>query len=170
MKKIIPLAGILFFLLPSSAMAHVLVKDKTGTKGAILHIQPDDDPIAGEQATLYFDTQSKNDSRVVATITNDASRTAETLAPVQTDGSLATILYTFPTQGTYILQFNITTASNSYTFVAHKRISRGATANTDTTQTYFWTEALMLGSSIGLLFLAILLIQRRKEIAQRSKL
>lgn len=151
-------------------MAHILIKDETSTKGAILHIQPGDDPVAGKPATLYFDTQSKNDSRVIPIITNDETKVTETLSSVQASGSLTTIPYTFPAQGTYTLQFNITTESNTYTFITHKRITRGTAAHTDTAQTYFWAEALLLGGSIGLLFLAILFIGRRKEIAQRSTL
>jgi hypothetical protein len=46
----------LAFIIP--VFAHVLQSD--GSIGAVMHIDPDDDPIANSPATLYFDIKDKN--------------------------------------------------------------------------------------------------------------
>ncbi len=45
------------FLNPSPVFAHVLQTD--GNIGAVLHIEPDDDPIVGQPAQLLFDMRDK---------------------------------------------------------------------------------------------------------------
>lgn len=47
-------------ILPASVSAHVLITDKNNQIGSVLHITPDDDPIAGQPSALYFDIESKN--------------------------------------------------------------------------------------------------------------
>lgn len=51
------LVGLLCPALAGQANAHVLESD--GTIGAVLHIDPDDDPIAGEETGIYFDFKDK---------------------------------------------------------------------------------------------------------------
>ncbi len=48
----------LHFALLTNLSAHILATD--GSIGAVLHIDPEDDPIAGESATLYFEFKDKN--------------------------------------------------------------------------------------------------------------
>src|SRR5690349_14295700 len=60
MKKGIIIFALSLFILVPNASAHVLKTD--GSIGAVVHIDPDDDPIAVEVSTLFFeikDTQNK---------------------------------------------------------------------------------------------------------------
>ncbi len=45
-------------IFPSLVTAHVVKSDKS--IGAVLHIDPDDDPIAGEKSTFFFDIKDKS--------------------------------------------------------------------------------------------------------------
>lgn len=58
---LVALVGVLTIMsFSQKAYAHVLVSDESNTVGAVLHITPDDDPIAGESAHIFFDVQDKN--------------------------------------------------------------------------------------------------------------
>src|SRR5690606_15978623 len=108
MKRIVvaAMASILFALiLAGSSYAHVLVRDTSGSKGAILHIIPDDDPIAGKKATLYFDAQDvfDDDVRTGLSITRDDNGEA-VVVETKRDGSLVTAEYIFPARGVYNLR------------------------------------------------------------------
>ena len=65
-KKLKPIRQILLILLlftvhcalvTSAAFAHVLITDKA--IGAVIHIDPEDDPIVGEQASFFFEFKDK---------------------------------------------------------------------------------------------------------------
>jgi hypothetical protein len=53
----ISIALLSLFIAITPAQAHILATD--GSIGAVLHIDPDDDPIAGEQAGFFFDIKDK---------------------------------------------------------------------------------------------------------------
>src|SRR5690606_41986940 len=76
----------------------------TGTKGAIVHIIPDDDPIAGQESELYFDMQDKlpTGSSVVLNIQDNNGGTKQVSTKI--DGSLATSKYTRSEEHTSELQ------------------------------------------------------------------
>lgn len=58
MKRIAVILAIFAgLLIPVAAEAHVLKTD--GQIGAVLHIDPNDDPIIGQPATFYFDIKDK---------------------------------------------------------------------------------------------------------------
>ncbi len=61
MKKIVIIAlasvGLCNFLLTANVSAHVL--ETAGSIGAVLHIDPDDDPVAGEKSGIYFEIKDK---------------------------------------------------------------------------------------------------------------
>lgn len=59
------LVGVLFFLLPQVVQAHFLKTD--GSIGAVLHIDPDDDPIAGKSSTFYFDVKDETNKFSITT-------------------------------------------------------------------------------------------------------
>ncbi len=172
MKKLI--IGVLIFaccvLIPSQASyAHVLITDETKTKGAILHIIPDDDPIAGEESTLYFDTQnqlSESDSSVKLVIKNNAME--EQAIEMKVDGSLATANYTFPSQGIYNLTFTIKSNNQSYVFNQTQRVSRGISNSPLSKPTYAWAEILLIASGMSFAVLGIIFINRRNDIAKHS--
>jgi hypothetical protein len=157
------------FICSQPVSAHVLVTDDTKTKGAILHIIPDDDPAAGEEATFYFDTQDNlldANSSVKLTVKN----TTGTIQAVDTkiDGSLVTAQYIFPTQGVYELTFIATSNDKKYTFTQSQRVSRGVSVGALNQPTHTWAEVMLLTSGIGFMLLLIFAFNKRKDIAKRS--
>ena len=151
-----------------SVSAHVFVPDETKARGAIVHITPDDDPIAGQKATIYFDVQDnllKPDSVVVLAIQGEGSREELT---AKFDDSLATFTYAFPSQGVHELTFNVNTDGNVYTFKQSHRVARGVAASALDQPSYEWAKIALLASGIGFALLLITVINRRREIAKQS--
>lgn len=173
MKRLMILVGTAALLVASlvttqSAFAHVLIMDTTGSVGAILHIIPDDDPIAGEESDIYFDRQGaeSDDATVELSVANNGGELSE--VNLTTTGSLSTGAYTFPAQGVYKLTFTVKSGEGSYTFEQSQRVARGVMISGAQTQQYPWAEALLVGSTVSFLALIVLVINRRKEIAQQS--
>lgn len=160
------------FLQSAPASAHVLVTDSTSSQGAILHIIPDDNPIAGQESTLYFDTQQGLivPERTTATlvITDSTGRSAP-ITPTL-DGSLVTASYTFPTQGVYRLTYTITTNGTASVFEYSQRVSRGVQGSVLDTPSYVWAEMLIVTSLTGLIVTISAAVVRRKAIAKQSAL
>lgn len=148
------------------ALAHVLIMDDTGTKGAILHITPDDNPIAGEPAALYLDIQDGAKSSANLTV-EDTNGTAETVE-ARVDGSLAVFAYTFPAQGVYRLTFRVGMDAQAYSFSHTQRVSRGITASALQPPRYVWAEAVLFTSGVGIVVLGTIIFNRRKSIAAQS--
>lgn len=94
----------------SAAQAHVLVTDESNKAGVILHITPDDNPVAGQQSTLFFDIQNMtltaSDYEVTLEIT-DAEGRVVGVSPTIRDGSVSAE-YVFPAQGTYDITLTAT--------------------------------------------------------------
>ena len=151
-----------------SVSAHVFVPDETKARGAIVHTTPDDDPIAGQAATIYFDVQDnllRPDGTVALAIQGEGSREEMT---AKFDDSLATFAYTFPSQGVYELVFSVNTGSNAYTFKQSHRVARGAAVNALDQPSHEWARITLLASGIGFALMLITVINRRREIAKQS--
>src|SRR6478672_7835545 len=78
---ILSLALIVSALIVTPAYAHVIIRDDASKVGAVLHVTPDDDPVAGEHSDLFFslENQSLDGSVVSISITN--TETNETDVP-----------------------------------------------------------------------------------------
>ncbi len=160
----------LVVLQADSTNAHVLITDETQTKGAILHIIPDDNPIAGKPATLFFDTQGgilNDTSEVVLTIMRKDTSESSTVE-TKRDGSLVTADYAFPAQGIYKLRYDIVSDATQYSFVQTTRISRGIIAEPVLASRYIWAEALLIACGVGTMLIAILVFNRRRLIMDQS--
>lgn len=155
------------FSLP--AHAHVMVRDTTGSAGAILHIVPDDDPIAGKQATLYLDMQQniEGTSTVALTIANDQTGD-EISIETNRDKSLVTAKYTFPSQGIYHLRYQVISTTNTYVFEETTRVSRGVATSPQILPRYTWAEALLFVCAVLFAIAFIVAFNRRKLIAKHS--
>lgn len=167
MLFVLSLVTSLLFINPVSA--HVLVTDQTNSQGAILHIIPDDDPIAGEKADLYFDMQDDLAAKATAislTISNDQKN--ETLVKVRREGSLVTAAYTFPAQGVYTIRFVVTSNGQNYSFSQAQRVTRGVSLSSLEKPSYAWAQVLFIGSMVGFAVLAIIIFNRRVAIAKQS--
>jgi hypothetical protein len=172
MKKVLTaliIVTTLFLVTPASA--HVLITDESQTVGAILHINPDDDPIAGQESTVYFDTQgeliAQQNTQLSLTVTGPTNSTANPKTAI--DGTLATTNYTFPVQGVYKLTYIVNTNSKTTVFNYTQRVSRGKAASALDTPTHVWAEAAVTFASAGLVVLTVIAITQRKAILQRSK-
>lgn len=168
MKKTIAalLIAVLAFAPAHTASAHVLITDTAQQKGAVLHIVPDDDPIAGQPATLYLDMQNRSAATVSLAVT-DSENSTDTIALKQS-GALAYGNYTFPTQGIYKLVFTVKSGSDTATFEHTQRVSRGVAGSALDKPTHTWAEALAVAAGAGLLLLAIVAFNRRHDIARQS--
>lgn len=149
--------------------AHVLLSDSEGKVGSILHITPDDDPIAGEPSNLFFDIQDrkvteKTHSFTVKIIAEDG---AEALAPINISGSNINASYTFPRQGAYsiVLSAEPTDTNNrALYFKQAQRISRGV-AGDQPVQTHVWAEMGIVASCSALIALGIVAFNKRALLA-----
>lgn len=152
------------------AYAHVLIRDISGSKGAILHIIPDDDPIAGKKATIFFDMQNTTNSIHKATLDITRQNSHETVS-VKTalDGSLITADFIFPRQGVYLLKYQIEVGSETYIFEQSTRISRGVAVGAVDKTRHTWAEGLLVACGTVFAVLLIVAFNRRRDILEQSK-
>lgn len=164
MKKL--LSGLFFALvlaLPISVQAHVLVSDEQDSKGAILHVSPDDDPIAGEESDLFFDLQDDEldaDYVPYLSIANEDGQVDD--VDVEKDANFVTAVYTFPYQGTYQLSLRIESGNESHTYEMTQEVTRGAVRNSSERQVEPWAYALFGLALGGLMVLLLALVIRKK--------
>jgi hypothetical protein len=112
-KLFISFLGIiyLFFFYVQPISAHVL--ETSGSIGAVVHVSPEDDPIAGEPTDFFFEFKDKDskfkpdncDCKVVILKSGQESYTAP-LFQGSTDPSLsnASFSYTFPEKDVYVVK------------------------------------------------------------------
>ena len=171
MKKLIFVLVLLVASLvySSAANAHVLITDETKTKGAVLHIIPDDDPIAGDKSTLYFDMQDQlGSSSDSVKLTISGSSGTEQSVETKIDGTLVTAEFVFPVQDVYEIKFVVAANDTEYIFTQSQRVSRGEADGVLSRPTYVWAELLLVASGVGTALLIIIAINRRKDIAKHS--
>jgi hypothetical protein len=113
MKKIFVLLLILFLCIqtPQSVFAHVLKID--GSIGAILHINPEDEPVAGKQSDFFFEfkdktgkfTPEKCDCSFIV-LQNGKTLVTESLFQTNAKPDLqnAIVSFTFPEKDIYIVR------------------------------------------------------------------
>ncbi len=151
----------LLLLSATPAAAHVLRKDTTNQVGAIVHIQPGDDPAAGEAAQLYFDVQT--------TGLDDASLLInDTPVPVRITGNSITASYTFEEPGVYLLVLTTKSGADTHVFEHTQRVTRSQSAAMQS-QPHIWAELAFVGGSVGLIVLTAFFVSRRTAIAKISK-
>jgi hypothetical protein len=178
MKKAIFIIFIVLSLIavPSSAHAHVLLRDTKTDIGAVLHINPDDDPTAGPVSQLYFDIQDqKASTRIPYTgyqllITNDQGSTEQ--VALDASGSNVTANYAFPAQGVYKLELRSSPRYNNFAHVSlvyNLRVSRGVAGRTMQQDDHPWANIALIISASLLLALAIIGLNNRYAILNRSK-
>lgn len=112
MKKILLLSIFLTTLIfPSPLSAHVLETD--GSIGAVLHVNPDDSPIIGQPAELYFEIKDRNGlftpqaCQCTLTITeNNKNIYTQNLIASSDDTSGLGTEFSFPRQNLYQLKLS----------------------------------------------------------------
>lgn len=163
-------AVFLVLFVASQANAHVLLSEQEGQGGAVIHIVPDDDPIAGKESTLFFDTQSAilNETSTAALAIESVASSEAHIVATKIDNSLITAGYTFPYQGVYKLKYTINSSGAQYRFEHVVRVTRGVLKDTAITQRHVWAEALLLGAGILLIVLIGVAWRYRRVIARQS--
>lgn len=157
----------------AQANAHVLIADERDRVGAVLHITPDDDPIAGKSAHIFYDIQDESYDtgayKATLEIEDVVARESDEVA-MDVQGSYVSGEYTFDTQGVYELTLLIRHADRTDRFVVTQRVSRGTPANVQATKTrYDWAESLLVVSASGIVTLGIVILSRSRSILSQSK-
>jgi hypothetical protein len=168
-KLFVPV-GILAALLlaPLSVSAHELVKDQVGDAGALMYISPEDDPVAGEQATLFFEISHApvTVESSTLTITNDHGNSA-TLPTTVADSTLSAS-YTFPKAGAYQIKLTLKEGGKiAHTFSESVRVSGGEDQAAPGAPT--WAVVAITLSGLALAVVTFLVFRRRKAINRYSK-
>lgn len=125
--------SMLFSLGASPVLAHELVKNTV--VGAVIHISPDDDPVAGEPTILYIefkDTTGKfrpEDCDCTVSILEDGQEiTSEKFSPSLTVDQQVKVFFTFPRKNLYIIviegQPKVVGAFEPFTLTNDVRVSR----------------------------------------------
>jgi hypothetical protein len=169
MKKSIALSFLCLVLLTGFAMraeAHVLQVD--GSIGAVLHIDPDDDPIANAPATFFFDfkdTQNQfqiPDCNCTVTVSSNGktlfSENLNNTADVKTASTSASFSYTFPAEGIYAVVAQGAPVSGkqfqSFTLTYDIRVDREAAAGAQPS----WLSQLLGEHAIHIVIFAVAIV------------
>ncbi|MBH2007428.1 hypothetical protein I8H83_02400 [Candidatus Saccharibacteria bacterium] len=159
---------------PQKASAHVLVTNTGNTMGAVLHITPDDDPIAGESSHIFFDVQDKKlvDGLYNATLIISTSDGREETVKTEKDGSYVSARYVFPARGVYVLKLAIQQQGAEEHFTVTQRVSRGTideVSNQGVQTRHRWAEILVVASLACLGVLSTLFFSRIRTIFHQSQ-
>lgn len=172
---IILLIIVMILAKPNHVSAHMLATN--GSIGGILHMNPEDDPIIGQQARLFFEFKDrngkfdpKNCSCTFAIVENGKEIYSQDLFQNSTNPSLdnASIVYTFPEKNVYTIKVSGKPYSNNsfspFTLSWEIRVTREASQSN--TQNSGTKTMLLIGiASIISIFVVgiIAFIFRRKK-------
>ena len=161
-------AGLLLYT--PSVSAHVHITDTTKEIGAILHIQPDDDPVAGESSHIYYDIQNQSlmseRSNIRLAVKSDEGSTD---VPITVNNNGINADYTFPTIGAYTLILSVNAPTGTYSFEHTQRISRGVSSSPLDAPTYEWAEILLIATIVGIVGVCIAVFNQRNAIKAYSR-
>lgn len=104
------------WLFVTPVFAHFLETD--GEIGAVLHINPSDDPVAGTESTMFFDIKDKSNKfkleNCICTFSvslDDQNLSTQKFEPSEFTGN---VVYTFPKKGVYQLELTGDSTDNSF--------------------------------------------------------
>lgn len=190
MKHIIVLLILIFFCVPSQALAHSTESD--GDISLTIHFDPEDDPIAYQQTGFYFHFMDKTnkfkaqDCECTFTVIKGGSEIySQPLFRDNATPSLNTItlVYTFPEKNIYQVKVTgkPTTAnafkSFAFTFdIRVERVSATQTANPQENRELSWLEKhfthsinVVLSLAVFAAFVILAVIQKQKERKKNHK-
>jgi hypothetical protein len=153
------------------ALAHVLVTDANKQIGTVLHVYPDDDPIAGEASSLFFYVQSDDykqpDYNPQLVIKNPDGSSSN--IGISKDGSTISADYVFPTTGVYMINLYIDSGGKQTVFASQQRVSRASSEATLEAQSHSLAEFALVLSASAFLALIIVAFNRRQQIENFSR-
>ena len=160
--------------MPRLALAHILVADSSNTAGAVLHVTPEDDPVAGETTGIYYEVGSKIDlksSKVSLIISSDTGG-INLAIPVTIHDQTVSAGFNFPVRGLYFLTLRI--APNEKTgkeivFTSSQRVTHSLKGANPAVEVPTWARAGLILSVWAVLLLLLVAIKRRRLIAGQSK-
>jgi len=176
-KSYIILCLLLFFSFPASASAHILATDNN--IGSVLHIDPEDDPIVGQQASFFFEFKDKenkfkpqNCDCTFSLIEGGKQIYSQPLFQNNDNPSLntASIFYTFPQKDVYKVTIigkpTSPDAFQPFTLNYNVRVSRIADEQTTDTPNNNWFLAnigYLSAGGIVIIFLIFAFIKKHKQ-------
>ncbi len=173
---------VLLFLYPADVQAHFLATD--GSIGAILHVDPNDDPIANSQATFFFEFKDKDNKfkpeNCNCTFEVDQNGKKIYSKPLLQEGNKpslynTSISYTFPKRDIYTIRIigkPLTHATFSpFTLSWDFRIDKEVTSQQEKSQSFFSTHTIhiVLISSLVICFVIYLISGKRRIPKKRTK-
>lgn len=177
MKKILLLLlfTFLFFSTPQLAEAHFLATD--GSIGAILHVDPNDSPVAGSQASFFFDFKDKqnkfkpeNCNCTFEINANGKTIFYQNLFQSNSNPSLsnASVFYTFPSINVYQIKVIGTPvtpgAFQPFTLIWYFRVDQQANQNNNSFANFFSTHIVhIIPISIIILGFALYIYTKAKK-------
>lgn len=169
MRKVTLLTFLVLLILPARASAHVLISDTSRQVGAVLHITPDDDPVAGEPSGLFFDIQNTDvthDKYSFSLTVTDAEGT-QTTVPISINGTTVSASHVFPFQAAYTITLKAEPSDMSKKtlyFEQAQRVSRGIINETSPTPTHAWAEIGIVAGVCSLLVIGVIGYNKQREI------
>jgi len=175
MKKLPVLLTVLFCFLACTpgVSAHIVLRDKNANIGALIHVNPDDDPVAGRPAQMNF---SIDDSSATyrapykaysLSVTGADGKSAQAVMSVTDTTVIGT--YVFPSQGIYTL--NLTAKAENGKIIAFRdvlRVSRGIVRVEVKEPEYPWATIVLWNAGIVFLALLAVFMANRRAIIKRS--
>ncbi|MEN9407137.1 MAG: hypothetical protein RLZZ455_353 [Candidatus Parcubacteria bacterium] len=166
----------LFILFPQTSHAHIL--EKSGTIGGVIHIDPDDDPIVGQESSIMIelkDTESlltKDNCTCSFEIISEGKTLYEQplFQGIENSDQSIAIPYTFPRRDIYLLRIKgqaLDKEFNPFTLEYSIRVSREQSEKKSLTSSVSFLSTHLphtIGVGIIILFIAGALL--RKRLAQ----
>lgn len=183
-KTIYLLLASCFLILASPVSAHVL--ESNGSIGAVMHISPDDDPVAGQPSGFFFEFKDKDGKFkpkdcecVVSILQGNTEMFSQQLFQNSTDPSLenASFTYTFPEKNVYTVKIvgkpNSSDAFQPFTLKYDIRVSREATIdqqNSPNDDSFVeWFKGHTLHLIAAFMVLGIVIVGSIKQIMDSKK-
>jgi hypothetical protein len=166
-----PLTAVVLFvcllLMPAQASAHDFIDDDSGQEAVVLHIDPDDDPIAGQPSTLFFDLQNVKPTAATLGITTEDGR--RTKLSTHIAGPVVSTHYTFAEQGVYRLDLEVHSGAKTYGFHYTQRVAGGVAASQFDETEPLWADVLLYGGAAGILAVMLLAVRYSRDIMKNSQ-
>jgi hypothetical protein len=176
MKKLLLtlVISIIFFSSTKPIFAHILATDHN--IGAVLHIDPNDEPIAGQQASFFFEFKDKqgkfspqNCNCTFTILENNNQLYAQPVFRDNNNPSLtsASVFFTFPVKDVYKIKVTGTPTTpgtfQPFTLTYDVRVDQDSANQSPGAQNWFTSHIIhiLVGAAI-LVFVIVAFIQRKK--------